>query len=369
MAHKSERRSIFYNLVKNEVTLTQAFYNFLRMECFKDMFIGLVNEKRESKLNSRRVKFENFETEMKLIDKNKNECGRADLVLNYEGKEYLFEVKIEPNTTLTDNQPQGYLEYLENDYRRLYFILPRNYYHKYELYERVGRKLKIEDLALIKEIVDPQIIYWDDIAKEIKRIAANGANPLLQEFYEILWSKWFEYEIVKFSKSEIELIFSKGGVKMDTIPGIITKLFKAVDNIKADINESKEYVYQSPDSYGYILNTSSKRYMIDPDIEIFYGVDYEIWQKYGCPFVIEVYTDNRDKMKELEVFAQEEGYKEFRYEEEEEIETVWFKCLDLLEDEYKEALQEGSIVQKFEEFLSREVEKIHRKFPSKNMNE
>ena len=37
--------NIFYNLIKNETSLTEVFCNFMKYKIFRNLFIDIVNEK------------------------------------------------------------------------------------------------------------------------------------------------------------------------------------------------------------------------------------------------------------------------------------------------------------------------------------
>ena len=43
--------NIFYNLIKNETSLTEVFCNFMRYENFRNLFIDMINEKIKNKEN------------------------------------------------------------------------------------------------------------------------------------------------------------------------------------------------------------------------------------------------------------------------------------------------------------------------------
>ena len=72
--------NIFYNLIKNETSLTEVFCNFMRYENFRNLFIDIINEKiknQENRIDKSIVKFQNFDTEVILGD-NENKFGRID---------------------------------------------------------------------------------------------------------------------------------------------------------------------------------------------------------------------------------------------------------------------------------------------------
>ena len=78
----------------------------------------------------------------------------------------MFEIKIEIFTNLTDNQPQSYLDYLkelELESENLFFILPKGYFH-------------------LKKIKNHNIIYWEDILKQIIEQKLDKENIFINEF-------------------------------------------------------------------------------------------------------------------------------------------------------------------------------------------
>ena len=100
------KENIFYNLIKNETSLTEVFCNFMRYRVFRDLFIDIVNEKIKNKKNiidKSMVNFQNFDTEVALKE-NDEKLGRIDLQLKVNDEIYLFEIKIETFTSLTKNQ-------------------------------------------------------------------------------------------------------------------------------------------------------------------------------------------------------------------------------------------------------------------------
>ena len=51
--------NIFYNLIKNETSLTEVFCNFMRYESFRNLFIDMINEKIKNKENIIDKKYHN----------------------------------------------------------------------------------------------------------------------------------------------------------------------------------------------------------------------------------------------------------------------------------------------------------------------
>lgn len=116
--------NIFQNIVVHENSFTELFRNFLRFKSFRDAFlkkyISEIIEVEEITIN-------NFQTQ--VFTKSD---GIPDLVFSSEKYEYVFEIKVK-NCALTNNQPEGYLEYLRKinkPHKGLYLLAPETIYLK-----------------------------------------------------------------------------------------------------------------------------------------------------------------------------------------------------------------------------------------------
>ncbi len=313
--------NIFYNLIKNETSLTEVFCNFMKYKIFRDLFIDIVNEKiknKESTIDKSKVRFEDFNTEVPLKE-DEEKLGRIDLQLKVNDEIYLFELKIETFTSLTDNQPKSYLEFLKNDnlYKNenLFFILPKGYFHKNEIYESWEEKTKYSK----KEIENHNIIYWEDILKLFRKQELDKANVFIDEFCKILDFRWFYFEKIVFTKNELNLIFSNKedkGYKMIenvNIPVLMSKLFKIVFDTKIDYYKKDKYsLEQSYEYFGYFLENSKNK--ISDKLLIWFGVDYEIWKLEKHPITIQI-VPNEEEILKLENFLKNKiDYTKFIYE-------------------------------------------------------
>ena len=322
-------KNIFYNLIKNETSLTEVFCNLLDYKIFRDLFLEIVNKKRieqgQKKFDLSSIQYQNFTTEKNFgEDKNcfeeeeKKKIGRGDLILeDASGLEYIFELKIEKYTNLTDNQPKGYLCYLKKENARLFFILPRGYMHINDIYTRWHK-----ETGYPKEEIKKHIIYWEDIIHEIRNIELDKINLFINEFCKILDYRWFYYEDIKFSKSEIELINlnnkRKKGYEMlsnSNIPSLVSKLFNIIENVKVEVKKDKASVEQYPDFYGYYVK--DKR--IPNEWEIWFGVDFEIWASGKSPLTIQISSDNTDDIPKIQELC---GSEKFEYKNEAEDEEA-----------------------------------------------
>ncbi len=293
--------NIFYNLVKNETSLTEVFCNLMKYKAFREMFLKLVKEKNKVNFEVLDVKFDDFDTEVALNIDDEEDLGRADLVLTTDEAEYIFELKIELYTGLTDHQPGNYLKYLRSKNEsvfneNLFFIVPKGYMHL----STIHTKWNQEDDKYSKDtILSNNMLYWQDILAEIRKQELDKLNPFISEFCDILDYRWLKYEKITFTKQELELIFSNKkdkGYKMleeRSMPATISKLFEIVNNVAYKIDYIGKDNKQQSEYYGYFVN--NKKYNISDDFQIFFGVNFEVWEKEGCPIMIEVYSINEEE--------------------------------------------------------------------------
>ena len=307
------QKNIFYRLIKNETSLTEAFCNLLIYKPFRDMFLNMVN-KINPQIIASKVAFKDFDTETTLQD-NK---GRSDLLLKTDNTEYIFEIKINRFTKLTDNQPIGYLQHLkkfrENDLnKRLFFIIPRGYLHL----DEICRNWRSENGYTRNQIKENNILIWEDILEEIKNSELDKLNLFINEFRGIIESRWLKYVSIVFTKFEISLIFNKNKKKdnlkmpFDTnIPRVVRKLFQVVEEVYEKFEIDKSSDEQRSYCYGYSLLNS--KYNIPKKLGIWFGVDFEIWEKHNFPLTIQISSDDD---KELDRILKLKISEKFEYED------------------------------------------------------
>jgi len=322
-------KNIFFNIIKNETSLTEVFCNLLNYKAFRDLFLNIVKNKNID-FNESNIGYKNFNTELILDGDN----GRSDLHLKANNTEYIFEIKIELYTDLTDNQPEGYLEYLKNRNiedinKNLFFILPRGYLHLKDIHKRWINKSKYSK----NEIDKKNIIYWNEILSEIKKLELDKLNLFIGEFCKIVDYRWFKYEDIKFLQSEIELINlnskRKKGYDMlsdANIPSLVNKLFKIVDSAYEKLYTVDKYNKQSSEYYGYILNNN--KYKIPENWEVWFGVDFEIWASGKSPLTIQIYSEDKKEITKIQKLLHSEEFKYENKTEEDEIVVTTFIELD-----------------------------------------
>jgi hypothetical protein len=351
MEIENRENNIFYNVIRNETSLTEVFCNLMQYKAFRDLFLNIVNQKRESlkleKLQVASIKYNNFSTE-KAFKEEDTKLGRGDLILEDRGSEYIFELKIERYTKLTSNQPEGYLKYLKGDDSKLFFIIPKDYMHKDDIYTRWN-----EETGYAKERIKNHIIFWEDIIKYIRQNELDKLNSFINEFCNILDYRWFYYPNIKFLTYEIEILFQKQKNKKEellmlldaNIPKIVSKLFKIVEEAKTKL-EIKKDDNRTEETYGYAVKNKD----ISEEVTIWFGVDYEIWEKCNFPLTIQIYSDDEkqmDKIKSLNFSTT------FQYEDEIEITFIGLEK-NVFEN------QEENIIEVFVDKINKIIEKLKR---------
>lgn len=314
--------NIFYNLIKNETSLTEVFCNFMKYKIFRDLFIDMVNEKiknQENRIDKSIVKFQDFDTEV-ILDENEEKFGRIDLQLKINEEEiYLFEIKIETYTSLTEHQPTSYLKFLKDKNENLFFILPKGYFHQNAILEKWEKQNEYSK----EEIENHNIIYWEDILEQLRNQELDKVNDFINEFCEIIDLKWFYFEKIEFTREELDLIFSdkkdKGYKMLEnvSIPVLMNKLFQIVvdttkkKEIHVNLNNSK--VKQNYNYFGYFLE--NKKYEISEKLMIWFGIDYGIWEETKNPIIIQIEAYDIRNYLSLEKFMKDKiHYEKFEYE-------------------------------------------------------
>ncbi len=293
----TRNNNIFHNLVKNETSVTELFCNLMRFKPLRVLFLNIVKEK-GADIDLEKIDYDCFETEVVLQDDEKKR-GRADIIIEIdENNKYIFEIKIERWCGLTESQPVSYLDYLNRDDKRLFFILPEGYYNISEICKRWNS----HNSYSFENIKQNNIIYWEQIIKRIKDAELDKLNPFIKEFVEIMDENWFYYEDIVFTQEEIRLLDSKNLEEYhlmtnSNVPKLMNKIFKVIEGVNLACNSKKESVEQNSDYYGYWIKKSS--YGLDDDIEVWFGVQYIVWEKRDCPIVIEVLPSSEENNKKF----------------------------------------------------------------------
>lgn len=326
---KHRNNMVLYKVLNQEIVFEEYFCNLLQFEDFRDLFIDFLNQN-DNIFEKNSIMYENFDTEVKLKNENENENedGRADLFLKYNNQEYILEIKNKDRTSLTVNQPNGYLHYLKNisSNNNLFFLVPRNYIHKKEIIERWNKFNEKE--KRVNTTVEDKILFWQDFITLLGKENTILEKVEIKLFYEFC-IYWFDMQAVVLTQKELKYISSEkiGEQKMPSIATIMKKLALIVNGvIDLGIVIDKQYDEQNSEYFGYIIN--NKKYNIDEKLELWFGVDYNIWEKYSnSSLVLEVNTDDKqilEKIKEID------NVKEFLYED---GTTCYFFNLELTDNE------------------------------------
>ena len=274
-------RNIFLNIVTSENLMTELFCNFLKFRTFRDAVLELFLQK--DQLN--RIEFDHFDTQYSLPD----DKGRPDLAIRNEEFEILFEIKT-GNTNLTVNQPDGYLEYLREDFHNtkwLILLAPHDYSFLVDWSSKIDGFLKQYPHSGIQT----KIIFWEDIMKAIEHYDLSILSDYFEDFLALL-KMWFELQNITFKSSEVFLMFTKD------IPEILSKLFTVVDMVKN--HNSKAFSVSSSKTsseYGVYFKTN------EGESILYFGVWYVFWREHQKPLCFGVkrtYPDNvRKKFSQL----------------------------------------------------------------------
>jgi hypothetical protein len=255
------RKTIFDKLVNDEDDFTELFCNMLKFKEFEAIisdYLGLKNK--EVSVDSQ------YRTK-------KN--GRPDLVISYDDGIEFIEVKV-GDRKLTKNQPEGYIKELSaknEQNKKLYFIIPKNYYYINDLKNRINQ---------IKEIGIPiQIKYWEEFFEYCKLKKLYSRDKVFYEYYSLLKS-WFGYETVHFTKEEQKVMKENGK--------IMHKAGKWLDSISS-LLEQKGYAPEWSDGLYEIGIYINKK-------DIYYGwvgIWFSLWENTGDCFIYTI--SNKDKKK------------------------------------------------------------------------
>ena len=255
------RDTIFDNIIKNEDDFSELFCNMQRFNEFKSIIINFIGVKSKNIV---------FDTQFRTINN-----GRPDFVISYDNGIEFIEVKI-GDRKLTKNQPEGYIKELltrKEKNKKLYFIIPKNYYYSNELKNRI-KNMEIFKIPII-------IKYWEDFFEYCKKEKMYSKNNVFNEYYSLLKS-WFGYETVIFSKKEKNImnenskIMCKAGKLLESISSLLEQ-----NGYKPEwsngLNEIGIYINKKDNYYGWI------------------GIWFSLWEKTNDCFIYTI--SNKDKKK------------------------------------------------------------------------
>jgi len=322
-------KNLFYRVAKDENSTTEILCNLMNFKIFREKFLAIFLS--PELIN--KISFEDFETQVRLNE------GQPDIIIENEIIKVIIEIKTEKYTTLTDNQPEGYINNLltqkiENKW--LIFILPKGYIYEKNITDKLStrsyifrqyrrgnplclptqqgnhRGLSLQnteefvDGCLVsindgnpsdqtkKQIICWDIIYWEDIIEAIESNGLNELNQIINEFYNFL-RIWYIPERVKFDYPEIKTMYSS------EIPDILTKLAKIVDEVYRKASDYDPYLITQrrfpPDEYGiyfYRKDQKGEKYEI-----LFFGIWFPVWKEKNLPVCFGVHDSYSEKIKSV----------------------------------------------------------------------
>ncbi len=276
---------ILYNVLNQEVIFQEYFCNLLREKSFMKKFLDFIEQKNEI-LNNEDIEHHHFHTEHPLQIKEKS-FGRADLFLDLESKKIIFEVKNKVYTSLTENQPHNYLNYLERTVKNtdfntcLMFLIPKNYAHEEAIYQRWNNLYPKEEIA-------KQLFYWEDFVLTLK----DEENIFVKAFYEFCLY-WFELNPIYLIKDEIALLNFKGNsmelISNETLPSLMSKLELATIKIGQYFQWKQIFM-----KGGYVSGCNYTKKI--QHYQLYVGIDYDMWKQYDQP--INIYITNAKNSSE-----------------------------------------------------------------------
>lgn len=266
-----ETNSVFDNIVKNENAFTELFYNYLKFGVFRVLLLELI----AFDFDKENIKYSNFDSQYYL-----SKFGRPDLALLSDEVEILFEIKVY-NTSLTSNQPSSYYNYLKTKntkkHKALILITPDNYYDL----DRYNRELSIINDS--NDGIFTQIIYWNDIVRQIEKKDITEISPLFKEYTSFL-TVWFQMKSTFLDSLNVTNMFGK------EFPESLYKTLVIVDNVFKELKKQKFNVWRTNDKY---FEEYGFAFQLPNDELIFFGMWFDYWRDNGNPICIGLDGDSK----------------------------------------------------------------------------
>ena len=275
---------MLYNVLNQEVIFQEYFCNLLREKSFMKKFLDFIEQK-NGILKNEKIEYKNFHTELPLILENIT-YGRADIFLDLSDKKIIFEVKNKVYTTLTDKQPQEYLNYLaavNTDFNAcLMFLIPRNYAHKETIYQKWNQ--------YSKEEINKQLFYWEDFILTLK----DEENDFVKAFYKF-GLYWLDLNPMQLTNEEKALLNYTGNsmkcINNENLPRLMAKLELAVIKMGQYFQWKQEFI-----EAGYTTGCNYTKKI--KNYQLYIGIVYDMWEQYDQPINIYI-SDEKDFSKKF----------------------------------------------------------------------
>ncbi|HUM98582.1 MAG TPA: hypothetical protein PK275_12060 [Chitinophagaceae bacterium] len=273
-----DTNSVFDNIVKNENSFTELFYNYLKYGVFRTLFLDLI----EFNFDKENTKYSDFDTQYSI-----SKFGRPDLAILNDELEVLFEIKVY-NTSLTANQPTSYYKHLKSTskkkYKGLILIAPDNCYD-IERYKTELLKINEKETQIFT-----QVIYWNDIVRQIEKKDIPQISPLFKEYSSFL-TTWFQMKSTFLDSLNATTMFGK------EFPDSLYKTLVIVDNVFRELKKQKFKVWRTNDKY---FEEYGFAFQLPNDEILFFGMWFDYWHDHGNPICIGLDCDLKEHLEIIE---------------------------------------------------------------------
>ena len=268
--------NILSQIIKNENETTELFYGLLSYKPFR---VALINLFTGSSENSEFVTWDDIYLQKHLqINSDK---FIPDLSILNHNISILVEIKTDPRTKLTDNQPKTYMDWLanKNKSKHCYFVavIPPDYAGLEKLNELVQSHEKRERTNK----VNSKIFSWDDIVKTIKENDLDQLNVYIDDFCKLL-SSWYNSPAISFSLFEVKMIYSTDTAKA------MKKLMSLMEQVLIGLKQKNFKVETSFNKKWWEDGEYSIYALRDNDCLLYFGLWQDFWEKNGAPLSIGV---------------------------------------------------------------------------------
>lgn len=165
-------RNLFYNLLNCEDNHTDALLNILTIDEFNEYFTKILN------IHS----LQKIDTDIIQTRYNSKNYGKPDIYYTTDNVSFAFEVKIHTWTKLTEYQPEGYLNILNENptkIKKFFLLIPVGY-----VFENDFKKRYNEWIVKTNYEIPLQIIYWQEIVHGVEKMNLN--NFVINHFIEAM---------------------------------------------------------------------------------------------------------------------------------------------------------------------------------------
>ncbi len=270
------RPNVLMHLSEDENSITKLLRALCALKPFRDIIVHIFTQ---NKYNASSVDFEDISIQVSI------DGVIPDFAILREDLKVIVEIKTSEWRKFTDNQPEQYLEWLQNrnqEKGNKFFVLlvPPNYY-EWETYN--NRKKDFVEKYPQHGIIFTEI-NWIDIANELKKICLPDISVYIQDFYDLLQNLYIPKPL-NFSLDEIEeenMYSKKAYTAIFKIITFIDQIALEIEQAGFKFNEAKNKRWWEEDGEYAIKIKHQER-------EILYiGIWSLYWKEQGYPLCIAV---------------------------------------------------------------------------------